>query len=57
MESVIWGIEDEMEYESFQKTQLRLEERGIPEYDEANFVYTRTNLHLDQLYDPITDTY
>ena len=39
MEMVIWGLDSEMEYESFEKTQMRLEEKGLPEYDEAKQVY------------------
>ncbi|MCD6459603.1 hypothetical protein J7L67_02925 [bacterium] len=39
MELVIWSIDSELEFESFEKTQRRLEEKGLPEYDEAREIY------------------
>lgn len=39
MESIIWSDQRELEYEAFYNTQSRLEEKGIPEYDEARSVY------------------
>lgn len=39
MELVIWGIEPELENDCFCETQRRLEEKGIPEYDEARTIY------------------
>lgn len=39
MEAVIWGIDDELLYQSFDRVQMRLEEKGIPDYDEARSIY------------------
>ncbi len=39
MEYIIWGIDAEVEYETFQSSQERLDSKGIPEYDEARLIY------------------
>ena len=52
MEYCIWGIESEMEYETFKNSQQRLEMKGIPEYDDARLIYRfipqKERTHLPQ---------
>ncbi|MEW6536325.1 MAG: DUF6178 family protein [Candidatus Auribacterota bacterium] len=39
MEAIIWGEQTEMLFDAFEKTQWRLEEKGIPDYDDARSIY------------------
>ncbi len=52
MEYIIWGIESELEYETFKTSQQRLEMKGIPEYDDARLIYRfipqKERTHLPQ---------
>lgn len=39
MEYIIWGVDAEMEFQTFEGSQNRLSFKGIPDYDEAREVY------------------
>jgi len=44
MEMLIWGIDAEIEEDSFMRVQRRLEDKGIPDFEEAMNVYRRISL-------------
>ena len=39
MENIIWGLDTELEYETYHSTQRRLADKGIPELDDASEIY------------------